>query len=86
MLARISTQPLILAAHRFANLMKRRQIREALGSEREALLSQLTEQMVSLRDLEAEAAAVETCLVSASVGHIPRGWKGEGGHKGKSLL
>lgn len=33
---------------RFANLMKRRQIRDALGSEREALLSQLTEQMVSL--------------------------------------
>ena len=32
---------------RFANLMRRRQIREALGSEREALLSQLTEQMVS---------------------------------------
>ena len=28
--------------------MKRRQIRDALGSEREALLSQLTEQMVSL--------------------------------------
>lgn len=27
--------------------MRRRQIREALGSEREALLSQLTEQMVS---------------------------------------
>lgn len=36
-----------LDAARFSNLVKRRQIREALGSEREALLSQLTEQMVS---------------------------------------
>lgn len=37
----------VVCLNRFANLMKRRQIREALGSEREALLSQLTEQTVS---------------------------------------
>ncbi|CAM9178225.1 unnamed protein product, partial [Hapterophycus canaliculatus] len=41
-------QLLLKEFQRFSNLMKRRQIREALGSEREALLSQLTEQMADL--------------------------------------
>ncbi|CAN0042899.1 unnamed protein product [Ascophyllum nodosum] len=38
-------QLLLKEFHRFSNLMRRRQIQEALGSEREALLSQLTEHM-----------------------------------------
>lgn len=42
--------------------MRRRQIREALGSEREALLSQLTEQMVSVAMYEATGPRANKAL------------------------
>lgn len=42
--------------------MKRRQIREALGSEREALLSQLTEQMVSGTEGGRRSSMCRSCL------------------------
>ncbi|CAM9203957.1 unnamed protein product, partial [Ectocarpus fasciculatus] len=59
-------QLLLKEFQRFANLMRRQQIREALGSEREALLSQLTEQMAEL-----EAAFDEQDLSSGVHGNHP---------------